>query len=247
MTKIYRNIAILILCATSFLVAFAETGVPILIQGTIKDNAGKPLGVNFQLFAPDGKIINVKSNSIAGEYAQSLVSGNEYQIMVPGYVIANGTRSLDIPYSDKYKEITYNFEMKKIAPGDQPFQLHPFKTGDTTVSDKKALNEIRNYLRVQKNLDVTVYISAGDCKFKAKKIKVQSEEVDKKGKKKIKTKTVTISAADQASDLVSSRIRNLQEYFKANGVRLSAVEFKPDSKQSADVTFRLVINKLLNL
>lgn len=227
--------------------AFAETGVPILIQGVIKDNGGKPLGVNFQLFAPDGKIINVKSNSIAGEYAQSLVSGNEYQIMVPGYVIANGTRSLDIPYSDKYKEITYNFVMKKIAPSDQPFQLQPFKSGDTTIADKQAINEIRNYLRIQKNLDVIVYVGAGDCKFKAKKIKVQSEEVDKKGKKKIRTKTVTVSAADQASELVAARIRNLQEYFKANGVRLSAVEFKPDTKQAADVTFRLVINKLLNL
>lgn len=232
----------IIVLAFSFVFAFKSN--VILIKGKVTDNEGKHIGINMQFKNSTGKIYPVKSNSSDGEYQQSILSGEDYHILTEGYIVTEPQLPLKISSFDKYVELIHNIKVTPIKIGDLIFKDKLFAANDSNVIDKKEFFEdIRDFLKFHKKLQIEVSIPMDDSKFKVKKIKIKPTE------KKGKTITKTISIDEQKKELLDARILALTNSFKKYSVRLSGVTFVAGNSKTKkgpyEVIFKVV--KIANL
>lgn len=226
--------SLLILLAVSFVFAFK--GNVILIKGKVTDNEGKQIGINMQFKNSAGKIYPVKSNSIDGDYQQSIMSGEDYQIFVEGHKVIEPQLPLKIAAYDKYVELYHNIKLSPISIGENIFKNKLFLPNDSNVVDNKDLFEdLRDYLKFHKKLQIEVAIPMDDSKFKVKKIKIKSEE------KKGKTITKSISIEEQKKELLDARISALTNTFKKYSIRLSGVTFVAGNSKTKKGPYEVIM------
>lgn len=202
----------------------------VLIKGKVFDfSTNKPIGTNLILKDPEGAVINIKSNSLDGEYQQVLKPGKKYSVVFEGFKIKSFAPYIETPNSREYIEIIKDFPVEPYQVNDEVFKAILFKTNDSSISEEGILQlkELKEYLKLQKNMNVDVIVNIKDSHFKAKKIttKVQS------GKKTI-NKTITISPNQQAEELAEARLNELKNIFKEIGIRSSGVNFTLDKSMT---------------
>lgn len=221
-----------------------------LLQGTVKDEAGNPVGAELKFINTTAKPASLKSNSKDGSYQQPLVQGEKYFLILKGYVLTNGFEPFELAKTGKYAENRRDFVVKPIHPNLRVMSNKLFKEGDTVLSQDalENLKMFKAFFNVNKNLTFRISLSAPDVAFKqtSRKIKV-------KVKNKNTTKTVKVSAKDIEAEFIQARINQLTLALKEIEMPMTVINFEkkikanPSKKISNGNDFELYIDKIKNL
>lgn len=221
-----------------------------LLQGTVKDEAGNPVGAEFKFINTIAKPVSLKSNSKDGSYQQPLVQGERYLPIFKGYVLANGFEYIEIAKEGKYAENRRDFVVKPIETNLRMMSYKLFKNGDTVLSQDATeyLKILKAFYNVNKNLIFRATISVPDVAFKqtTRKIKV-------KVKNKSTTKTVKVSAKDIEAEFIQARINQLTNALKEIEMPITVIHFEkkikanPSKIISNSNDFEIYIHQIKNL
>ncbi len=212
---------------------FAQNNVPILITGSIKNN-GSPVGTDIRIVDETGSSYKLKSNSMDGFYQQSLKSGINYHIFIDGYLTDNGNNQINISPSTEYRELTFNFNVIKLDAGHEIFKCNGFEKNKATLTNEVSeyIKDLKELTKTQKSViyfDVMINISDNDFKVKKEKI---TEIV--KGKNK--TKTISLSVAEQKNRLFEERQLKLVEKFEELKINKRNFNFIQDNSPMPKVS-----------
>ncbi|HOV92947.1 MAG TPA: hypothetical protein PLC04_07725 [Candidatus Kapabacteria bacterium] len=246
-----RKIIILIVLMFLPLSAFAFQGANVtLLQGTVKDKSGNPIGTDLKFINSDAKPFSLKSNSKDGNYQQPLVQGEKYYPIFKGYILENGFEYFELANVGKYNEGKRDFIVKPLEPNMLIAEKKLFKDGDTLLSQDaiEFLKIFKSFFILNKNLIFRISISAPDVAFKqtTRKIKV-------KVKNKNTTKTVKVSAKELEAEFIQARIDQLSLTLKELEMPLTVINFEkkikanPSKKLSKSNDFELYIKEIKNL
>jgi 5-hydroxyisourate hydrolase-like protein (transthyretin family) len=135
----------------------------VAVTGSIKDEISKkPLSVSVKVTDNTGKKINsTKSNAYEDGYyfITGLIPGNTYnfEIVIDNYFKEN--IAISVPNSDKYLEISRDFNMKPLEKGVKlPLAVSPFEYNKTKLrfGSVVALERLANSLKNNPNVKFTI-------------------------------------------------------------------------------------------
>ncbi len=135
------------------------------IKGTVLDErTGKPLGHEMDMVITaekTGKKIVVKVNSSTGEYLQPLESGQTYTIVFSSYAIYRKTATLEIPPTQKFKEITYNFTVRSLKEGEPIAELRAFDAGSAQLlpTVQSEIDRVMKLLKENRQMRIVVEVA----------------------------------------------------------------------------------------
>ncbi|MDW8272010.1 MAG: hypothetical protein RML15_06335 [Bacteroidota bacterium] len=135
------------------------------VKGTVLDErTGKPLGHEMDMIITaeqTGKKYVVKVNSATGEYLQPLLSGQRYSILFSSYAIYRKTATLEIPPSQKFKELTFNFTVRSLQEGEILADVRAFAAGSAELNTdgRREIERIVGLLRENRQMRVVIEIA----------------------------------------------------------------------------------------
>jgi len=219
--KIIINVIILL-----FVVSLhSQQKANVLLQGRVIDiTTGKPIGTSLYFINSKGKPAHCLSNSLDGSYQQALPSGDEYNVIIKGFLPVSNKLKFEFPADSKYQEITTDIHIKPFESKIELFKFRLFAPNDSIVINKEYLQYIKTFTTFNPEIKLNFVISSYDSWLDNSKRRV--EKVDKKGK--ISYKTENYSSRDRLSDLLDSRIRNLRNELKDVNVVMKLDAFIKD-------------------
>lgn len=224
MKKIPILLAIALIAVYTLAVA-SPKNVIVLVKGKVIDEKGSPVASNIKIIDKSGKTYNLKSNSSEGDFQQPLPAGTDYDVVFEKYCFTGSEKILKIaPYSE-YVEIEKTFKVKPIEKGDTLDKISIFAPNDSIPGEGfgAVLSYLRESMKLNKGLYLNVIISTADSKFSNTKEK--QEVIIKKRKK---TKTVTITAKENAQRLYEARERNLRTQLENLKMNMNNISIQSD-------------------
>lgn len=222
-----------------------------MVTGTIKDDLGKPYGLEMRFVTPGMMPFITRSNS-DGSYQQVLKQGKRYLPVFKGYMEIGGFHFFEVGKFNKYQEFRKDYIVRPIEVGKEVASARFFKPGDTLLSDEgRAFLEIfKEFFSINKNINCTAYISAPTTTFKGKTI---TQQVEEKGKKK--NKKVKISPKEIEDEFLKARARQIEQVVKNFGLPAKVFSFsyeypkkvKPKKNENSPDNVRIVIEKVLKI
>jgi hypothetical protein len=228
MKKIIKLLLLLVIISTS-LIAQKTTNV-VLLSGKITDINNNPISVEIFFSNENGDKRSSKSNSQDGSYSLILNPGSNYFISIRNHIVVENN-SINIPNSGQYKEMSLNIKAKKYEAGMEIKRFNPFQVNSENINNSD-FTEIKEFLANNRTSTVQITINANDCSFKAIKKKVKVEDK----KKKNKTKDITITAEEQATELLMLRSKKIQNYFITNNIPERNFAIVIDNKYSPAIS-----------
>ncbi|MCO5252059.1 MAG: hypothetical protein M9949_11665 [Candidatus Kapabacteria bacterium] len=189
----------------------------VLISGLVKNvEDGSVISTKVKFINSEGVVFEAKSNSADGSYQQVLPVGEQYSIIIEGYLLTDHAVLLNLQNLTKYYEMTRNFDVIKLTEGFELLKIDAFVDNDSKIHDSlnTYINFLKHILTHQKGLHIDLVINTGDSYFKNKKVKQTVIE-----KKKKKTKTVTVKNKEQLSELLDLRAEVLRDLIKNNKIQ----------------------------
>ncbi|HPD33176.1 MAG TPA: hypothetical protein PKV40_02390 [Candidatus Kapabacteria bacterium] len=247
MRKIILLIVLILLPFTTF--SFQGANVT-LLQGTVKDKTGNPVGTDLKFISSNTKSFSLKSNSKDGSYQQPLVQGEKYYPIFKGYILENGFESFELAIVGKYNEGRRDFIVKPFEPNMMIAAKKLFKDGDTVLSQDaiEFLKIFKSFFILNKNLIFRVSISAPDVAFKQ-----SSKKISVKSRGKSTTKIIKVPAQDVEEEFIQARINQLSQALKELEMPLTVINFEKKIKSnpskiiSNSNDFELYIKEIKNL
>lgn len=201
----------------------SSIGAVVLLKGVVQENPrGLPVGAKMTFVDSKGKKTSCKSNAADGGFQHVLASGETYKLLISGHLLDEHAGTLEIPPHDEYVEITQNFRVKKLEPGLELYHFKAFEPNDSTLVDSllAPFDELREIMRNNATMSVSINISSADSYLKKKTVKVQ---IPSKSRRK-KYKFVKLTTEDRMKQLLDARLRAMEEYVSGMKVRKSNVK-----------------------
>lgn len=135
------------------------------IKGTVLDErTGKPLDHEMDMVITSektGKKFVVKVNSATGEYLQPLESGQRYSIVFSSYAIYRKQESIEIPPTQKFKELTYNFTVRSLKEGEPLAEIRAFSAGSAELltEARTAIERVLDLLKENRQMRIVVELA----------------------------------------------------------------------------------------
>lgn len=183
-------ILFLVISSSAFSQQFTQTVVA--LTGVVKDSENKPVSGWVIVTDESGATIN-KTRCNGKYYLTSLKPGNTYQVTIDAKGFFQNTYELIVPNTDKYAELSKDFEMKEMQAGSKlVFKVIPFDVRHAHLRPGSELF-LEDYLKILR--------SNPRAKFT---IEVYPE-------------------SEGGSDIVTKRAEELVKYFQENKVRSEIV------------------------
>jgi hypothetical protein len=189
----------------------------VLVSGIVKNvEDGSIITTKVKFINSEGLVFEAKSNSTDGSYQQVLPVGEQYSIIIDGYLLTDHAVLLNLQNVTKYHEMTRNLDVIKLTAGLELLKIDAFVDNDSKTHDSlhTYINFLKHILTHQKGLHIDLVINTGDSYFKDKKVK--TTVIEKKKKKNI---TVTIKNKEQLTELLDLRAEVLRELIKNNKIQ----------------------------
>lgn len=164
-------------------------GGNILAKGKVTcERTNEPVETEIEFRGSNGKKIRTRSNSITGNWEQ-ILPPDKYTVLLHSWNVARKTYEIEVEPNNKYKEITKDFTVVRLLPGDELLQIQFFKTNSTEVQSdlSEFIQQIKDIMKFNRGAEFTFYVSASDM-FKPVQ-NVQLQENPKPSDKKEKSKT----------------------------------------------------------
>lgn len=225
----------LIILSTFIGVCNLSAGVIVLMNGKLTEKStGKPIAAKIKFYDKSGKEHSSNSNSNDGVFQQVLPPGNEYTVVVVGWIVSPEKRKLIIQDYKEYTEFSSDFELVEIKPGLTLTSAKIFEKNGSNINAES--DEFFKYLKYigssHKGVIFEVAINSADSYFETKTVKIQIAE---KGKRK--TKNIKSTTDEQLTQLLNQRkvefLNKLTEYSipeKSVNIRTELVINKPKPK-----------------
>lgn len=210
----------ILIIATVFIAfnfGFAQDNPVVLISGTIsKFDDGKPISSKVKFINSQGVVFEAKSNSDDGSYQQVLPVGEQYSLIVEGYLQSDHEFVLNLKNINMYSEMSRDIKVIALREGLELVSIDAFVDNDSKTHDsiKIYMNYLKHILTHQKGLHLELVVNSSDSYFKDKKVKKTFTE---KGKNK--TKTITLKNKDQLTDLLDLRVQAIKDLIKENKIQ----------------------------
>jgi hypothetical protein len=189
----------------------------VLISGIVKNIAdGSIISTKVKFINSEGVVFEAKSNSVDGAYQQVLPVGEQYSIILEGFLLIDHDVLLNLKNIKKYSEMSRDLNVIKLTEGFELLKIDAFVDNDSKIHDSlyTYMNFLKHLLSHQKGLHIDLIINTGDSYFKDKKVK---KTVTEKGKKK--TITVTEKNKEQLTELLDLRAEVLRDLIKNNKIQ----------------------------
>ncbi|MBS4001569.1 MAG: hypothetical protein KGZ71_13920 [Desulfobulbaceae bacterium] len=189
----------------------------VLISGIVKNiEDERIISTKIKFINSDGVVFEAKSNSVDGAYQQVLPVGEQYSIILEGFLLLDHAVLLNLKNVSKYSEMSRDLNVLKLTEGLELLKIDAFNDNDSETHDSLLtyIKFIKHLLSHQKGLHIDLVINSSDSYFKDKKVK---KTVTEKGKKK--TKTVTLKNKEQLTELLDLRAEVLREMIKNNNIQ----------------------------
>ncbi len=144
-------------------------GVPILIKGKVLDEfSNTPTEVTMVIKGKDDKKIKIQPNILTGEYQQVLNSGDVYEVTFLNYDVVKETKTINIEYSEDYKEVEIDFNIKKMTNNRTIYQVNCFNTGTTQISNEcsKLFKDFIDVYRFNRGAKFKLVLNSSKAKNK---------------------------------------------------------------------------------
>ena len=201
-----------------------------LIQGKVfEDATNQPLSATFVFLSESGKYIKIKSNGFDGSFQGVIENGYRYSIGVTGWLIVKPQNFLDTPEKDDYRELTWQFRLKKMQTGLQISAANAFNPGSAALAGSYlgAITDAFGFLEANPNTFVVIEVSAEDTFFAPKTEKRLI--TDKKGKSK--TASVRVPPEEQMQKLLDDRVASLGKFIENFKKYNRRIQFEKVAKQ----------------
>lgn len=228
-----KKITFLIILLGLFAIAnsqaqFPGSSIQVVVKGIVKDEfTNKPLGVLIQFKTANGKKIKINSNSIDGQFEQVFPAGEKVQVTLSGDNIFRTEFDFQVMNTEKYMEQKVEWTAKSIRVGAKVMSTNLFENGSTDLNQeaKQKLEELKEILRFNRNVNVDLSINASDVKPANVEEPAKSKN---KRRGKNSTKPVSSTPAVDLNQIVDARLNSLESYFKSWGTDAKRVTLKPD-------------------
>ena len=239
-SAVFLNILIIYFLIPHY--SFSQKGneTVILLQGKVTDaQTGQPVSTLIQFVSSKGKKMQTKTNSNDGGYQQVMPPNDTYTVLAKGYSVVGGSNILPLPNPADYMEMTKNFTVRKLTVGTELARFNAFAANSSEIRDFQSpqLNEIKDLLSFNSNINIYVTVHTHDSYFKPDKKQIKDEtpvtKSKSKSKPKAKTKTITITTEEQLTRLANQRIEALKLYFRNLKLPEKAATYTADTHPAA--------------
>ncbi len=212
-----------------------SAGVIVLMNGKLTEKStGKPIAAKIKFFDKSGKEHSSNSNSNDGAFQQVLPAGNEFTVVVVGWIVSPEKRKFVIQDYSEYTEFEKDFDLVEIKPGITLNTAKLFEKNSSGINSES--DDFFKYLKLMsKNQNGVIFeaaINSADSYFETKTVKIQ---VTEKGKRK--TKSIKTTTDEQLTQLLNQRkvefLNKLTEFSipeKSVNIRTELVINKPKPK-----------------
>jgi hypothetical protein len=178
---------------------------------------GSVISTKVKFINSEGVVFEAKSNSADGSYQQVLPVGEQYSIIIEGYLLTDHAVLLNLQNLTKYYEMTRNFDVIKLTEGFELLKIDAFVDNDSKIHDSlnTYINFLKHILTHQKGLHIDLVINTGDSYFKDKKVKQDCY----RERRKRNNITVTVKNKEQLSELLDLRAEVLRDLIKNNKIQ----------------------------
>ncbi|MBX3043033.1 MAG: hypothetical protein KIT33_02195 [Candidatus Kapabacteria bacterium] len=221
----FINLVIVFFTITSLLPLYSNSVV--LVQGKlINKSNNKPIGTKIKFIDDEGKEITSSSNSGEGDFQIVVPSGKKYDVIIEGWLQEKDIQKIDIPVYNSYSELGYEFLLTPLKQGISLASGAFFEKNSEKFNSNfdEVVSELKKLLKHQKGIILEAKISSADSYFKSYKVK--ENYLDKKGKKKVRDKTVTTEV--QLNDLLDKRKLALEEILSSHNIPLKSVNISTE-------------------
>lgn len=164
-------------------------GGNILVKGRVTcEKTNEPVGTEIEFRSQNGKKIRTQSNSITGNWEQVLPP-DKYTVVLHSWNVARKTYEIEVRPKSKYTEITKDFTVLRLLPGDELIQIQYFKTNSSEMQSdiSEIIQQIKEILKFNRGAEITFYVSASDMFKPTENIHVK--EIQNQPNKKDKSKS----------------------------------------------------------
>lgn len=154
----------LVLIATALIVlpAIAFSQATVRVEGNIRDEiTGKPVGCKIDITNAEGKrILNVSSNETDGSYLFVVNEAGTMKLTFRGYNVMRKDATIEIPKTERFKEIRQDFIVRALARGTQLSNVRGFERNLDHLSSvgRKTLDDLKSVLRENGEMRVEIVV-----------------------------------------------------------------------------------------
>jgi len=252
-----KSLIILIILITCSLAAYSQTlnskGTQINVKGKITDIfSGSPVSVSLEFKNSAGRKVKIKAGK-DGHYQQILNAEETYEVTITNFDILKKIETITLDNSTQYAEKVVNFEVKKLTPGTQLYELNAFEPNKATVNKAidEAIDELNDLLIFNRSVKLEILISANDSQIQkntTQSTKSTKTSKSKKSKKAVDTESVPETNTN-SNPLIDKRIAALQTYWTDINKYPGRIKFTPDyssTKQKSGKNLIILISSVEN-